>query len=171
MGGSGLIAARMVLAILKARRELATRTRPLGMDTAPHPVAHLALQRDAAGRLHIRAAHGAEVLRNGQGQLDGNTAGADFVGLGPVEGHTVQSAAGPATQAGVHPVIERRIKKRRDHARQGSGKLEIRWRDSRIGAAESKRGRGHFCGGYWWAHQDSNLEPKDYESSALTVEL
>ena len=20
----------------------------------------------------------------------------------------------------------------------------------------------------WWAHQDSNLEPKDYESSALT---
>ena len=23
----------------------------------------------------------------------------------------------------------------------------------------------------WWAHQDSNLEPKDYESSALTVEL
>ncbi len=25
--------------------------------------------------------------------------------------------------------------------------------------------------GYWWAHQDSNLEPKDYESSALTIEL
>jgi hypothetical protein len=25
--------------------------------------------------------------------------------------------------------------------------------------------------GIWWAHQDSNLEPKDYESSALTVEL
>jgi hypothetical protein len=24
---------------------------------------------------------------------------------------------------------------------------------------------------FWWAHQDSNLEPKDYESSALTVEL
>ena len=24
---------------------------------------------------------------------------------------------------------------------------------------------------HWWAHQDSNLEPKDYESSALTVEL
>ena len=23
----------------------------------------------------------------------------------------------------------------------------------------------------WWAYQDSNLEPKDYESSALTVEL
>ena len=23
----------------------------------------------------------------------------------------------------------------------------------------------------WWAHKDSNLEPKDYESSALTVEL
>src|SRR5690606_11990943 len=23
----------------------------------------------------------------------------------------------------------------------------------------------------WWAHQDSNLEPKDYESSALTIEL
>ena len=22
-----------------------------------------------------------------------------------------------------------------------------------------------------WAHQDSNLEPKDYESSALTIEL
>ena len=26
----------------------------------------------------------------------------------------------------------------------------------------------HFA---WWAHKDSNLEPKDYESSALTVEL
>ena len=25
--------------------------------------------------------------------------------------------------------------------------------------------------GMWWAHQDSNLEPKDYESSALTIEL
>ena len=24
---------------------------------------------------------------------------------------------------------------------------------------------------FWWAHQDSNLEPKDYESSALTIEL
>gem|GEM_PF-6740313 len=23
----------------------------------------------------------------------------------------------------------------------------------------------------WWAHQDSNLEPTDYESAALTVEL
>ena len=23
----------------------------------------------------------------------------------------------------------------------------------------------------WWAHRDSNPEPKDYESSALTVEL
>ena len=23
----------------------------------------------------------------------------------------------------------------------------------------------------WWAHWDSNPEPKDYESSALTVEL
>ena len=23
----------------------------------------------------------------------------------------------------------------------------------------------------WWACQDSNLEPKDYESSALTIEL
>lgn len=24
---------------------------------------------------------------------------------------------------------------------------------------------------FWWAHQDSNLEPRDYESPALTVEL
>ena len=23
----------------------------------------------------------------------------------------------------------------------------------------------------WWAQQDSNLQPKDYESSALTIEL
>lgn len=23
----------------------------------------------------------------------------------------------------------------------------------------------------WWAHQDSNLKPRDYESPALTVEL
>ena len=23
----------------------------------------------------------------------------------------------------------------------------------------------------WWARQDSNLQPKDYESSALTIEL
>ena len=23
----------------------------------------------------------------------------------------------------------------------------------------------------WWAHQDSNLEPRDYESRALTIEL
>ena len=29
----------------------------------------------------------------------------------------------------------------------------------------SERERG------FWAHQDSNLEPKDYESSALTIEL
>jgi hypothetical protein len=25
--------------------------------------------------------------------------------------------------------------------------------------------------GVWWAHQDLNLEPTDYESAALTVEL
>ena len=25
--------------------------------------------------------------------------------------------------------------------------------------------------GKWWAQQDSNLQPKDYESSALTIEL
>ena len=25
--------------------------------------------------------------------------------------------------------------------------------------------------GKWWAHQDSNLEPRDYESPALTIEL
>ena len=25
--------------------------------------------------------------------------------------------------------------------------------------------------GMWWAHQDSNLEPQDYESFALTIEL
>ena len=25
--------------------------------------------------------------------------------------------------------------------------------------------------GFWWAHQDLNLEPTDYESAALTVEL
>ena len=23
----------------------------------------------------------------------------------------------------------------------------------------------------WWAHQDLNLEPTDYESAALTIEL
>src|SRR5690606_29504659 len=32
--------------------------------------------------------------------------------------------------------------------------------------------RGHrACLLVVWAHQDSNLEPKDYESSALTIEL
>ena len=30
---------------------------------------------------------------------------------------------------------------------------------------------GHPWTSFWWAHQDSNLEPKDYESSALTIEL
>src|ERR1700716_31139 len=33
---------------------------------------------------------------------------------------------------------------------------------------ESAPGR---CDSFWWAHQDSNLEPTDYESAALTVEL
>jgi hypothetical protein len=28
----------------------------------------------------------------------------------------------------------------------------------------------HLCI-FWWAHQDLNLEPTDYESAALTVEL
>src|SRR5207342_630834 len=32
-------------------------------------------------------------------------------------------------------------------------------------------GREGFLHSLWWAHQDSNLEPKDYESSALTIEL
>src|SRR5690606_34062829 len=30
---------------------------------------------------------------------------------------------------------------------------------------------GHRRTSMWWAHQDSNLEPRDYESPALTVEL
>ena len=29
----------------------------------------------------------------------------------------------------------------------------------------------HAKTGSWWAHQDSNLEPRDYESRALTIEL
>lgn len=31
--------------------------------------------------------------------------------------------------------------------------------------------RERFVSVRWWAHQDSNLEPRDYESPALTVEL
>jgi hypothetical protein len=27
---------------------------------------------------------------------------------------------------------------------------------------------GNVNGGFWWAHQDLNLEPTDYESAALT---
>ena len=33
------------------------------------------------------------------------------------------------------------------------------------------REHGHLWTVVWWAHQDSNLEPRDYESPALTVEL
>ena len=41
------------------------------------------------------------------------------------------------------------------------------------------KSRAAFCEGppraefflRWWAHQDLNLEPTDYESAALTVEL
>src|SRR5207237_3291796 len=32
-----------------------------------------------------------------------------------------------------------------------------------------RRSRSAFMN--WWAHQDSNLEPADYEPAALTVEL
>ena len=42
-----------------------------------------------------------------------------------------------------------------------------------IGGVED-RGHGESMKptlGEWWAHWDSNPEPKDYESSALTVEL
>ena len=35
----------------------------------------------------------------------------------------------------------------------------------------AERRRKPFDATAWWAHQDSNLEPKDYESSALTIEL
>ena len=39
------------------------------------------------------------------------------------------------------------------------------WNDCRVrGLIENLRG-------LWWAHQDLNLEPTDYESAALTVEL
>ena len=34
--------------------------------------------------------------------------------------------------------------------------------------------RAHLCISVdliWWAHQDLNLEPTDYESAALTIEL
>ena len=34
-----------------------------------------------------------------------------------------------------------------------------------------KHQRSGLLRGKWWAHQDSNLEPPDYESFALTIEL
>lgn len=41
--------------------------------------------------------------------------------------------------------------------------------------APARRHRGFVTGlrwtAMWWAHQDSNLKPRDYESPALTVEL
>ena len=39
-------------------------------------------------------------------------------------------------------------------------------RQERTAAAPGTRGSE-----VWWAHQDSNLEPKRYEHSALTIEL
>ena len=39
------------------------------------------------------------------------------------------------------------------------------WNDCRV-----RRLRENLRG-LWWAHQDLNLEPTDYESAALTVEL
>src|SRR3989442_947537 len=38
-------------------------------------------------------------------------------------------------------------------------------------SADEHAGRNHFRKEGWWAHQDLNLEPTDYESAALTVEL
>lgn len=42
---------------------------------------------------------------------------------------------------------------------------EPRWLDEEGTADDPK------CLIRWWAHQDSNLKPRDYESPALTVEL
>jgi hypothetical protein len=39
---------------------------------------------------------------------------------------------------------------------------------ARVGLAAADR---MVRSGDWWAHQDSNLEPRDYESPALTIEL
>src|SRR5690606_7222909 len=36
---------------------------------------------------------------------------------------------------------------------------------------DSRESAGEHPHAGWWAHQDSNLEPRDYESPALTVEL
>ena len=46
------------------------------------------------------------------------------------------------------------------------------WKFDRFGQCMPDRAQTHESQGViWWAHEDSNLEPKDYESSALTIEL
>ena len=56
--------------------------------------------------------------------------------------------------------------------RQGNGErnpslsaMEVLKEPSQIDVA------AHLTRERWWAHQDLNLEPTDYESAALTVEL
>ena len=44
-------------------------------------------------------------------------------------------------------------------------------RMAQVAAHDAIRPEIQCVGHGWWAHQDSNLEPRDYESPALTIEL
>ena len=52
--------------------------------------------------------------------------------------------------------------------RADMGRTRERMRDA---GADTICGIASKDAGFWWAHQDLNLEPTDYESAALTVEL
>src|SRR5690606_37626079 len=81
-------------------------------------------------------------------------------------------AAGPRTLVAILrralPVLHRPPPPARTTARvrrlpQGAGGLNAGRTDK-----QARAGRATMR---WWAHQDSNLEPRDYESPALTIEL
>lgn len=108
-----LVAAHVALAVGIGRGKIAARTRPALVDRTGHRMSDLAIERDAARPLLIRALHRAAKHRHVDRHFDGDTLWCDVIGLAPVEGAAVEGAARATGEAriplGRFPAILRHL--------------------------------------------------------------
>lgn len=98
--GSGLVAARMLLPVLKGGHKIVAGSGSIRINGTGNSLSHLALQRQAAHMVFfIGAAHGAVSERIVFGKSDGHRMlTLAFFCFAPVKRHAKKGAAGPAAK-------------------------------------------------------------------------
>jgi len=101
MRGAGSVAALVMYTVDPRGLKVAARRGPHGVDHAPHVLADLAVQRDAARRLELRAAHDGMVRRQLRRQVRRREPARGGLRLAPIERRAEKSTARAASDARV----------------------------------------------------------------------